>query len=144
MKKLIALCLCLLLAVLLAVPAFARDYSGNGYTSGSVIYNGKAYGVSMTSNFSSEAGAYTCISCSAAVKVYFGSVTVTFDTTNNGYVTERGGSVTRQLSNYNQTVVSGYVRYTGGMSRVVGYTYITGSATLYGDSDVGITVSESK
>lgn len=141
-KKWIALCLCLLLVAVNVVPAYASEddtptpytyMDGNGYTVRSIIVNGKSYDVRLTLSFSATDGARSSVSCAAPIDILIGNVSVTYDTKNYGYVTNSGGGKLVSLpydSNY--YAYSGYVVCSVGMSQVINYTTMSGSATFYG------------
>jgi hypothetical protein len=145
-KRLISMCLCFLLIISSVMVAYADDgdngdspvlyssYSGNGYSVGEVIFNQKTYDTRMSAGFSSTSGSYTQVYTLAAINVILGTVTVKYDTISYGYVTDKGGSTAVQLTDDNHTARSGYVKCSKGMSQVIEYVNISGSATLVGDN----------
>lgn len=141
MKKIISLVLCLLIIISLATPAFAAHWSGNGYHVKEVMYNGKYYSASITTRYNSSQGAYTAVSCHAPIEFLNRSLTVMYDTINYGYVTDTGSSMRGRFSSTKTEYCSAYVPCSWGMSQVIAYMTIRGSAIFYahdGNHDLSV------
>lgn len=135
-KKIIGLFLCVLVVASLACSVSASGMSGNGYTSHSIYYSGMPYTLVMTTKYDPNGGAYTSISCLAAgVGVDFQNVRVVYKTLNYGYVTNIGGAVKTFLTEGASVVCSGKVPCSRGMSQVVRYDDIQGTAYIVTDAD---------
>ena len=145
-KRLLMLCLCMILAILGSVPAYAEEgdgeipvpytnLDGNGYTVREVTYEGYTYDARLSLSFSATYGARAVVYCEAAIPVAIGNLTVKFITKSYGYATESGGGTRVHLSANNHTEYSDYVTYSKGMPQVKGYDFISGSATFEGEND---------
>ena len=133
-KKVLSLMLCVLLIALMALPANAAESAGNGYHTRDIVYNGKTYQASLATNYSATYGARMMASCQAYIRVWIKAYTVTFDTLHHGYITNTGSPRTTYFGKNNTTVYTSYLACSVGMSDVIKYKTISGSAVFYASS----------
>lgn len=127
-KRIIRVCALLVLAVLLAVPAFATAQptsSGLGYQTGIVKVNGKPYKATFTLGGSLSTGYRSIFTTDAyCERVHYG-VTVSFDTEGSGYQVYTGETCRVMTS---KTSYSLYTKYRGG-DTPIGIHHLSGNLT---------------
>ena len=143
LPALLSLVLALAMMLSLSVTAFAASparASGNGYSMTSVKVGGKSFDI-IASAAEADSEGYTAAQCRAYIRIDHSKVSVQFDTTHYGYVSESGGAVTRWPSGSNYTTQSGHVGCRYGASEVEKIRGLNGTVTFYADAKTTLTVT---
>ena len=104
--------------------------NGTGYNTGTVVYNGKNYNWTLSISVGSSYGVKSIISTAAEVKRVHSVLSVKYNTTSHGYITNSGGAATwtPRIGATNSGVV--YCSY----SDVIGVKNAYASGTVYGET----------
>lgn len=143
LPALLSLVLALAMMLSLSVTAFAASparASGNGYSMTKITIRNKPYDIVAAAGESGGAG-YTVATCDDVLRIQHSRVSVQFDTTHYGYVSNSGGATIAWTTENVHSTKSGEVKCPYGAHEVEKIRGLSGTVTFYADEKTTLTVT---